>query len=95
MSIVSMNVSFESESLLKQIGEDEVRSWLERQGYACMKSDEASKYINIEKSIGTLPFYKLLVESIESGKLSLEMLIGHITTRKLMQKAEDVAKKLV
>jgi len=95
MSLVSMNVSFDSESLLKQIGEDEVRAWLEKQGYACMRSDEASKYVNIERSMGTTPFYKMLVDAIESGKLSLELIVGHVATRKLMQKAEDVSKKIV
>ncbi len=94
MSTISMNVSFESESILKQIGVDEVRSWLEKQGYACMGSDEASKYVNIEKSIGTNAFYKLLVDAIESGKLSLELIVGHVATRKLMQKTEDVAAKI-
>jgi hypothetical protein len=95
MSTISTNVSFESEYLLSQIGESEVKSWLESHGYACMMSSEASKYVNIEKSMGTNAFYKLLVDAIESGQLSLEMIVGHIATRKLMQKAENVSKKII
>ena len=94
MSTISMNVSFEIESLLSQIGESEIKSWLERQGYACMRSEESSKYVNIEKSMGTNAFYKLLVDAIESDKLSLELIVGHVATRKLMQKAENVSRKI-
>lgn len=92
--LVTTNVSFDSESFLQQIGKDEVKSWLEKQGYACMSSDESSKYVNIEKSIGTNAFYKMLVDAIESGKLSLEMIVGHVATRNLIKKAENVAANL-
>jgi len=94
MSTISMNVSFESESLLRQIGKEEVKSWLENQGYACISSDEASNYVNIEKSMGTTAFYKMIVDAIESDKLSLEMIVGHVATRKLLQKADNVAANL-
>lgn len=88
MSIISMNVSFESESLLSQIGKDEVRSWLEGRGYVCILSEEASKYVNLEKSMGTDAFYKLLSGAIESGKLSLELIVGHVVTSKLLRNTE-------
>lgn len=89
--LITTNVSFDSENLLQQIGENEVRNWLERQGYACMSSEEASKYVNIEKSMGTTAFYKMIIDAIESGNLSLEMIVGHVATRNLMKKAETVA----
>lgn len=92
--LVTTNVSFDSESFLQQIGKDEVKSWLEKQGYSCMSSDESSKYVNIERSMGTTPFYKLIVDAIESGKLSLEMIVGHVATRNLIKKAENVAANL-
>ena len=94
MPTISMNVSFEGDYLLQQIGKDEVRNWLERQGFVCVSSDESSKYVNIERSMGTTAFYKLIVDAIESGKLSLEMIVGHVATRKLLNKAENVAANL-
>jgi len=92
--LITTNVSFDSEALLQQIGKDEVRNWLERQGFACMSSDEASKYVNVERSMGTQSFYKILVDAIESGKLSLEMIVGHVATRNLMKKADNIASNM-
>jgi len=92
--IITTNVSFDSDALLQQIGKDEVRNWIEKQGYACMSSDESSKYVNIERSMGTTAFYNLIVDAIESGKLSLEMIVGHVATRNLMKKAENVSNNL-
>jgi hypothetical protein len=44
--------------------------------------------------MGTTAFYKLIVDAIESDKLSLEMIVGHVATRKLLQKAENVSVNL-
>lgn len=91
---ISLNILSDSENLLNQIGIESVIDWIERKGYSVMNADLASKYVNIEKSMGTEPFYKLIVDAIEAGKLSLEMIVGHVATRKLMRTSEKIAEKI-
>lgn len=93
MGTMNFMVPLDTDNLLQEIGINSVISWLEQKGYSCLSPVEASKYVNVEKSIGTGPFYNLLVDNIESGKLSLELIAGHVITRKMMNTAERVANK--
>lgn len=93
MAVVNLNIPFDAELLLEEIGVCIVSTWLERKGISCISKEQADNYVNIEKSMGTVPFYKLLVDNIESGKLSLELIAGHVITRKMMNTAERVANK--
>jgi hypothetical protein len=84
---VSINSIVDSDNLLEQIGLSVIIHWLETKGYACIGESSQSNYINIEKSIGTEPFYNLLIDAIENGKLSLELLVGKMAVKRLMKTA--------
>lgn len=84
---VSINSIVDSDNLLEQIGLSVIIYWLENKGYACIGESAQPNYINIEKSIGTEPFYNLLIEAIENGKLSLELLVGKMAVKRLMKTA--------
>lgn len=89
MPKVTITSTIESNALLEQIGRVEVIHWIESQGYTCLGAEEQSKYVNIEKSMGTKPFYDLLADSIEQGRLSLEMIVGTVAARKLLRDANQ------
>jgi len=57
---------------------------VENEGYACVSKDEQGKYVNITKSMGTEPFYDMLVDAIEKGELNLELLIGRVAVNKIV-----------
>lgn len=84
---VSINSIVDSDNLLEQIGLSAIIYWIETKGYACIGELAQSNYINIEKSIGTEPFYNLLIDAIENGKLSLELLVGKMAVKRLMKTA--------
>ena len=51
-----------------------------------MAEKELPNYVNIEKSMGTEPFYDMLVDAIEKGELNLELLVGKVALKKLLPK---------
>lgn len=88
MSIVTVNVNLDVDVILDQIGEDIVKSWLRDRGVSCLTSEEADCYVNLDNSIGTMPFYKVLTDAIDSGKMSLEMLVGHVAMCSVMKSVQ-------
>jgi hypothetical protein len=56
-------------------------------GYEVVSAEDLPKYINIEKSMGTEPFYNMLIDAIEKGEMSLELLVGKVALKKLMPKS--------
>lgn len=87
-------VTIETDEFFSEVGDEEIIKHLESKGYGVIRPGETSKYINFEKSMGTEPFYKLIVDAIEAGKLSLEMIVGHVATRNLMRTAEKVSQRI-
>jgi hypothetical protein len=91
--MVNVSISVELEELLKNVNEGHVIGWLKKKGYAVMSPAELRGFVNIEKSLGTVAFYTMLAEAIEQGKLSLEMIVGYVATRKLMKTVEEKVNK--
>ena len=59
-------------NFLNQIPVDDLIKRVKDKGYFVVSSDEAATYVNIEKSMGTEPFYDMLVDAIEKGDLNLD-----------------------
>jgi len=78
---------------IKKVTDEVLKDELERRGFCVVADSEAEKYVNIEKSMGTEPFYELLVDAIDKGFLSLEMLIGKVALKKLMDATVSQSKK--
>ena len=75
---------FGEQDILEVIDEDKIAQFInEGSKFVCMSQSDGEKFVDIEKSMGTEPFYDLLVKNIMEGKLSLEMLIGKVTIEKL------------
>jgi len=75
---------FNSWSLLKKISEEEIAGFLnDSPNFVVIKTLDADKYVDIEKSMGTEAFYDMLVKNIEEGKISLELLIGKALIKKM------------
>lgn len=73
-------------NLLNQFPIEELLKRVESKGYSVLSTADLSHYVNIQKSMGTEPFYDMLVEAIEKGELSLELLIGKVAIKKLVPK---------
>jgi len=79
-------VNIDPAIVLKSVDDRWLISYLEeRTGGMFVKKEETDHYLNIEKCIGTEPFYDLLVKAIEDGKMSLEMLVGKVAVKKIMK----------
>jgi len=75
-------------NFLNQIPIEELKKRVEDKGYFIVSNDEAATYVNIEKSMGTEPFYDMLVDAIEKGDLNLELLVGKVALKKIMPKSK-------
>lgn len=83
-NLIKVNVSVEG--VLKNIDKNVIKEYVESYYDAYwVEPEDANNYVDIEKSVGTEPFYDMLVKYIEEGKLSLEMLIGKVTLKKLQK----------
>ena len=71
-------------NFLNQIPVEELIKRIENNGYVVVTYKDSEKFVDIEKSIGTEPFYDMLVDAIEKGDLSLELLVGKSALKKLM-----------
>lgn len=85
-----INVTIDTEEFLNEVGDDQIINYLSTKGYGVIASGETSKYINLEKSVGTEPFYKLLAQLIDEGKLSLELIIGHVITKRIIESTPKI-----
>ena len=93
MGKIKLSVDFDESEILEKIGKAYIIGWLRTHGYEVVDPKDLHKYIDVEKSMGTEPFYNFLVDSIEKGKLNLELLVGMVATKKLMATAQTVASK--
>jgi len=76
--------------LMSVMDEDKISDFLNNgEKYMTVKREDADKYIDVDKSIGTDAFYDLLEKAIEEGKISLELLIGRIAVKKIMASAKN------
>lgn len=80
-------------NLINQIAVEKLVKMMESKGYHCVSDKDADKYVDVQKSMKTEPFYDLLVEAIESGALSLEQLIGKVALKKLLDATVTPKKK--
>ena len=71
-------------NFLNQIPDSEIIKRIESKDYFVVPKEESVKYIDIGKSMGTEPFYDMLVEAIEKGELNLELLIGRVAVNKIV-----------
>ena len=74
-------------NFLNQIPIDKLINNIEKHGYVVVTDKQSANYVDIRKSMGTEPFYDMLVDAIEKGDLSLELLIGKATLKKLIPKS--------
>lgn len=74
-------------NFLNQIPIEELIKRVESKGYSVVSSEDTSKYVNIDKSMGTEPFYDMLVEAVEKGELNLELLVGKVAVNKIMSQS--------
>lgn len=84
---VSINSIVDSDNLLEQVGLSVIVDWLRTKRFTCISDESLASYINFEKSTGSDEFYNLLIEAIENGKLSLELLVGKMAVKRLMKTA--------
>ena len=89
MNKIQLSMLVDLEEVLELSEDQKIIKWLEKKGYACVPKSEQSKYINLEKSLGTEAFYQIITDAIESGKLSLELIIGHATVKNLLKNIKD------
>jgi len=79
---------FGQDAFLSFIDDHKMALYLDSgQRYTTIKREDGHKFVDIEKSIGTEPFYELIVKAIEEGRLSLELIVGKVATNKLMKQA--------
>jgi hypothetical protein len=84
---VSINSIVDSDNLLEQVGLSVIVDWLKTKRFTCFSEELLANYINFEKSTGTEEFYDLLIDAIEQGKLSLELIVGKMAVKRLMKTA--------
>jgi hypothetical protein len=76
---------FGSFKLLQNMHQGDIINFVDDHSeYLTVKKDEAGNYVNVEKSAGTEAFYELLEQLINNGKISLELLVGRIAVKKIM-----------
>lgn len=80
-------------NFLNQVPVEELIKRVESKGFHVITKKESSKYVNIERSMGTEPFYDMLVEAIDKGELNLELLVGKVAISKLIPKEAQAKKK--
>lgn len=82
MDTIQINVNVKD--ILNQLDIKDIQSYLKEKNYDCIPVDELKNYVHMDMSVGTQKFYDLLSDYIISNKLNLELLIGHVVTKRLM-----------
>jgi len=59
-------------------------------GVIFVDKKDGDDWVNVKKSMGTEPFYNLLVDAIEAGDLNLELLIGKVAMKKLLKDGKAI-----
>lgn len=72
-------------NILDQVEMNVLKERVEKAGYIITSEEDSGNYVNIKKSMGTEPFYDMLVENITNGNLSLELLVGKVALEKIKQ----------
>ncbi|MFW6120569.1 MAG: hypothetical protein ACOC80_06670 [Petrotogales bacterium] len=80
-------------NFINQLPIDALIERLESKGFFVVHEKDGDNYVNIKKSMGTEPFYDLLVGAIERGELNLELLVGKVAVKRAMESTKSTKRK--
>jgi hypothetical protein len=86
-TVIPVEISLNN--LLKDINPDELIPFVEKGEWTVVSNKYCKNFINVTKKLQEDDYDKL-IQSIESGNLNIELLLGKIAIKKLMQNAQTM-----